>query len=171
MVKTGFLRKVRSFKRRACGFALSLVLAVGMLPVFNSAPVKADDSNGEKIYNDILNMGNVDPECLKNTSNPYGYAYDEPFYMYRPQNLVQFYNYDGGNATYATYNFKGKANNTDFIYKGLSAVNKIGDDAIVLLSEVLKTNSTLISMNLGGKHFSVKDEDHYITAHYNREQH
>ena len=128
MVKTGFLRKVRSFKRRACGFALSLVLAVGMLPVFNSAPVKADDSNGEKIYNDILNMGNVDPECLKNTSNPYGYAYDEPFYMYRPQNLVQFYNYDGGNATYATYNFKGKANNTDFIYKGLSAVNKIGDN-------------------------------------------
>ncbi|MBR6476289.1 MAG: hypothetical protein IKS98_12710, partial [Lachnospiraceae bacterium] len=118
MIKEKMCKKLKSFGHKVCGIILTAALAIGSLTVIpGGVQAKADDSKGEKIYNDIMSMTNGEPAGYNNSTNPYGYAYDEPFFMYRPQNLAAYFNYgQQEKVSYKQYNLKGRGQYEGYFY-------------------------------------------------------
>ena len=132
MTKVGFSRKFRNFKRRACGIALSAVLAVGMLPVMSTSIAQAKESSytrsPEELYDSIMKTNNeMDvPGAYNKDVNPYGYGFDVPFFINQQSEILTWNsnNMDSGNTSLTINSYDNlKSDNTGAVYDGAS-INK-----------------------------------------------
>jgi len=103
MVRTEFLKKFRSFKHRACGLAISAVLAVGMLPVMSPIAVQAKDEyvarSPQEIYDSVMksNSDMTEPSAYGKQGNPYGYDVDVPFFLNQQSEILTWNSNDMDN--------------------------------------------------------------------------
>lgn len=94
MTKQRF-KKLRTFGRRACTVALSMALAVGVIPAMNSVKVKADENQlGKEVYEEIASMSSKNPGTIFKPGykevDPYGYGVGEKFYLNTENELIFF---------------------------------------------------------------------------------